>query len=168
MPSTEPLTLTNPLGRGKLRKTVGDQTEQHAERLLDMCVPLAKLRRRITPQKRGRDGKTIFLAKQGPDFEGMLLDGTARHIEIEAKRASGTSWRLDSLDSKQVDQLEETWQHGGIAIVMVIHGPVLATADTCMIPWLIVRERLLTLRLHPGVHGSASISAQDLRRYAVL
>jgi hypothetical protein len=87
-----------------------------------------------------------------------------------------------SHDSPQLRVLRECAKDGGLAVVLVLHGPVLAVARWCAVPWLVIEERVLAHATHTtrllltpealrkrvlAEAPPASIGAEELLRYAV-
>lgn len=149
------LELAAPNGRQRARKKAGDAAEDVVEAAHEWphWDAVAEMKRRTTQQKPGRDGRTIWLGPQGPDFSGYLRDG-ATHVEIEVKRESGPRWEFRELTESQIRQLTACDAARGISAVLVLLGPHLGSAAWCAVPWGIVAGGMSA--------GLASLNAEEL------
>ena len=134
--------------RGKRAVNNGRGAEKYIATLNAACyrAGLARLRKVPTPTA-GPNGKMRYIAKSGVDFLGMALR-SGRHVAIEVKEIMTGRLPLEMLEPHQREELADVWLHGGIALLVVVHG---RRKDVCVIPWPEVRDRI--------EDGDASIDA---------
>lgn len=96
--------------------------------------------------------------KQGPDYNGHMLDGTARRVLIECKHVSDpeSAFLLSAVTDYERECLNELQAAGGVCVLAIIRGPLktLSAFD-----WGVVKDlRKITaneLDDHRERHGSA-------------
>ena len=135
-----------------------------------------------------RGGRVV--KPQGPDFQGLLVE-SGRHVFVEVKAvleghlklprpgltAEGKP-RTGAFTVAELERLCACDRHGGLAVVLVLHGP-LTVAAWCPIPWAVIEaaiaagasslheSRILSRRCQPVDYlRSAEASARNLWRAA--
>lgn len=98
----------------------------------------AALNRRYARVQGGR-----YTEPQGPDFSGHLLEEGARHVEVEVKAVKGGSLAFDCFTWREVRDLTLCRRAGGLAVVLVLHGPSLPAATWCAVPWWALEDDAL-------------------------
>lgn len=80
---------------------------------------------KVDAKTRFTGGKTIFVAKGGSDFRGIMLDGSLRRVHAECKSSCDAEIDLrtkprSGLTAEQREDLESTHQRGHVAIVLLV------------------------------------------------
>lgn len=197
---TDALQLLNPtkskrVEAGKRAQSRGDDAEDAVERLhqndwFRITNPGVCLTRRYAKTILV-EGRLRQIAPQGPDFGGggpatlfrYAHDGIGAWVELEVKFVDSMKTpRLvfDRFTPAEFEILSACRKAGGIAIVLVLFGPSVATARWCPIPWgaleqLVADQREKCIELEQEVpeerrrfaNAPASISAEVILRYAV-
>jgi hypothetical protein len=198
--TSEGLQLLNPtkskrVEAGARAKQRGDRAEDAVERLHEndffrVSNPGVKLTRRHAKTILV-EGKLRQIAPQGPDFGGggpaklfrYAHDGIGAWVELEVKFVDSLSNpRLDfsRFTPAEFEILSACRKAGGIAIVLVLYGPSVATARWCAIPWgaleqFVADQRAKQLEVEQEVPkerrrfagAPASINGEAILRYAV-
>ena len=94
-----------------------------------------------------------IVSPQGPDFSGFLV-ASGRHVFVEVKGilSGGLSLprpgftpsgepRTGAFTPEEIVRLRACHEAGGLAVVLVVHGP-LAAASWCPVPWALVESAL--------------------------
>jgi len=83
------------------------------------------------------------------DYVGLLLDGTGRHIAVEAKETAGDRWPFTSLPEHQREYLDAVWRAGGVAGIVLRwarHGVLWALPWAELAEWLRRGDRAVRYR----------------------
>ena len=174
------LALTTPSRRavaGARAKRRGDDAEAIVERLHDSWGfrtrnPGAHLTRRHA-RTIVVSGKARNIGTQGPDFGGGAPAalwgriGRAEWVEVEVKAVDPDVMRrlpFDRFTDAEVETLSACAKAGGVAIVLVLYGPLVAPR-WCAVPWSCLEERVRDWRCRV-VDAPASIVESDLLAHA--
>lgn len=98
------------------------------------------------------DGSPVY-GTAPVDFLGVLLDGTARAVAIEAKSVAGGRLDRAALTEHQTDALDATHRAGGLAVVAI---ELRAVGGRWAIPWPDLCARWCSPR------GGASVGPEEL------
>jgi penicillin-binding protein-related factor A (putative recombinase) len=83
--------------------------------------------------KRGNGWSIIYTARSTVDYCGVMLDGTGRHVAIEAKSCtSRPKFYLSEVESHQREYLDSVAKAGGVAALAVVFGQA---RTVHVIPW---------------------------------
>lgn len=117
------------------QKHLGDQAEEVFRQyaLISLKRRIARLDKLPTPAK-NVGGKIVYCEKSTVDYIGMMLDGSGRHVAVEVKRCSGTSFPLANLKHHQRQYLEHTDANGGVAALALV-CPEFSGAEVFVVPW---------------------------------
>lgn len=128
--STFALTHPRALPR-RSSQAIGDDGEEAVQVIHDLPGTRERwhLQRRYPRMQAGQ-----YTDVQGPDFSGWRKRD-ARHIEVEVKCESEGRLSFDRFQPSQVETLSACTRDGGIALVLVLHGPHLSRAKWCPLPW---------------------------------
>jgi recombination protein U len=148
------------------RSASGARGEDVVASLNAQCLAagIARVRKLPTPMRVvGRidqRGQTrllcVYSAKSGVDFVGvMLADGRA--VAVEAKRCTDRRFPLARLEDHQRDELAAVHAAGGVAVVLVIHGP---KRHAYALPWMLVARAV--------ERGEKSLTVGAMEPYRVL
>lgn len=89
-----------------------------------------------TPTKNVR-GRIVYEEKSTVDYEGFLLDGTARHLAVEVKSCRGDRFDLKNIKEHQKNHLALVHRAGGGAYLFLVCLEFSGTECFAM-PWPVV------------------------------
>jgi hypothetical protein len=146
-------------GRAGLAKGIGfeQDLERHHQRAA--VAGLATLWWTGRPTIGLRDDGSPIYGIAGPDFLGLLLDGSARAVAVEAKSDAGARLDRSAIAAHQAEALDATHRAGGLALVAV---ELRALGGRWAIPWGELAARW------GGPRGGASVGPAELAGFELV
>ena len=149
-------------------QTTRKRNGSRAEDLLDVYHKICEIKRvakidRVSTPMRiiGHEHgvfRAVFSGKQGPDYRGYMLDGSARFVMIECKSLDreDAPFPLSMLTDHQVQCLDDCHEAKGLSLVAIVRGPMRVLS---VINWDYITQCM--------AHGKRSIATEVLDRVKV-
>lgn len=146
------------------RQGLGKDAEEKLKVFLGAAAnaKIATIHKIATPTTQRKDGSLVYTEASTVDFLGFLLDGSGRHVAMEAKRCEAASLPLSVITEGQWNYLSRAYLAGSVAILMVVkpEGPRTTFLE---IDWSVVlsidpKERKSIPLDHPRIRTVSPLS----------